>query len=172
LRHTGCVSKDAATSPAAQGAKKLSAGLVVGALGVVFGDIGTSPLYAFSTAAKFIDPAHLKASVLGITSLFFWALVQVVTVKYLTFVMRADNRGEGGVFALLAQLRPYLSTKKQYQRRTPLILAIINFGAALLLVDGVITPAISVLSAVEGLEFVHPELKHSVVPIAVFKSKP
>jgi len=130
---------------------------------VVFGDIGTSPLYAFSTATNYIDHNELEASVLGVTGLFFWALVLVVTVKYLTFVMRADNQGEGGVFALLAQLRAYIGGKEG----TPLIVAVIIFGAALLLGDGVITPAISVLSAVEGLEFVQPGLEHYIVPIAL-----
>jgi len=142
---------------------KAGAGLLIGALGVVFGDIGTSPLYAFSTACNYIDKAHLEASVLGITSLFFWALILVVTVKYLTFVMRADNHGEGGVFALLAQLRPYIASRKG----TPFVLLIIIFGASLLLGDGVITPAISVLSAVEGLEFVQPNLKHFILPISL-----
>lgn len=149
--------------PRSQTTKKATAGLTVGALGVVFGDIGTSPLYAFSTACNYLDKSHLEASVLGITSLFFWALILVVTVKYLTFVMRADNHGEGGVFALMAQLRPYLTSKNG----TPFVLLVIIFGAALLLGDGVITPAISVLSAVEGLEFVHPQLEHYIVPLAL-----
>ncbi|MGE9297406.1 MAG: potassium transporter Kup [Puniceicoccales bacterium] len=157
------MTKDATASDDAQTARKLSPALIIGALGVVFGDIGTSPLYAFSTATNFIDPDHLEASVLGITSLFIWALLLVVTVKYLTFVMRADNQGEGGVFALLSQLRAFIKGKKG----TPLVLAVIIFGAALLLGDGVITPAISVLSAVEGLEFVQPGLHHYIVPIAL-----
>ncbi len=136
---------------------------MVGALGVVFGDIGTSPLYAFSTACNYLDAADVEASVLGIASLFFWSLMLVVTVKYLGFVMRADNHGEGGVFALMAQLRPYFSSKKG----TPVVLLIMMFGAALLLGDGVITPAISVLSAVEGLEFFEPRLEHYIVPLSM-----
>ncbi len=136
---------------------------MVGALGVVFGDIGTSPLYAFTAACQFLDAGHLEASVLGITSLFFWSLILVVTVKYLGFVMRADNHGEGGVFALMAQLRPYFHSKKG----TPIVLLIMMFGAALLLGDGVITPAISVLSAVEGLEAFSPKLEHYVVPLSM-----
>ncbi|MEO0796352.1 MAG: KUP/HAK/KT family potassium transporter [Verrucomicrobiota bacterium] len=141
----------------------MSPALLLGALGVVFGDIGTSPLYAFSAACKFLDADNFETSVLGISSLFFWALILVVTVKYLGFVMRADNHGEGGVFALLAQLRPYIKKKGG----TPVIMLIILFGAALLLGDGVITPAISVLSAVEGLEFVTPELHRFIVPISI-----
>nr|WP_234043777.1 KUP/HAK/KT family potassium transporter [Cerasicoccus arenae] len=136
---------------------------MLGALGVVFGDIGTSPLYAFSTACKYLDAGQMTESVLGITSMFFWALILVVSVKYLGFVMRADNHGEGGVFALLAQLRPYIASKSG----TPIILIIIIFGAALLLGDGVITPAISVLSAVEGLEFFEPRLERFIVPLSM-----
>ncbi len=136
---------------------------MVGALGVVFGDIGTSPLYAFTTACNYLDKADVETSVLGITSLFFWSLMLVVTVKYLGFVMRADYHGEGGVFSLMAQLRPYFSSK----RGTPAVLLIMMFGAALLLGDGVITPAISVLSAVEGLEFVQPKLEPYIVPLSM-----
>jgi KUP system potassium uptake protein len=137
--------------------------LVLGlaALGVVYGDIGTSPLYAIKecfSGEHGLQPSH--ANVLGILSLVFWALLLVVVVKYLTFIMRADNRGEGGILALLALLRPADNPRS---RLTTLGL----FGAALLYGDGVITPAISVLSAVEGLEVGAPKLEPFVVPITV-----
>jgi KUP system potassium uptake protein len=121
--------------------------LSLGALGVVYGDIGTSPLYALKECFNgphgvFVSPAN----VLGVLSLVFWALAFVVTFKYLALVMRADNRGEGGILALMALVGKYESTKRG--RRVLLMLGL--FGAALLYGDGVITPAISVLSAVEG----------------------
>jgi KUP system potassium uptake protein len=124
------------------------------ALGVVYGDIGTSPLYAIKEC--FAGEHGLQPTaenVLGILSLVFWALL-VVVVKYLTFIMRADNRGEGGIFALLALL-----AARDNPRRASSTLGL--FGAALLYGDGVITPAISVLSAVEGLELAAPELEPS-----------
>ena len=134
--------------------------LVLGALGVVYGDIGTSPLYAvkecFSGGYGLI-PTH--ENVLGVLSLVFWALFMVIVVKYLTFIMRADNRGEGGILALLALLRPT-------GRVAPLV-TLGLFGAALLYGDGVITPAISVLSAVEGLEVAAPSLASWVLPLTV-----
>ncbi|MCC6766772.1 MAG: potassium transporter Kup [Deltaproteobacteria bacterium] len=137
--------------------------LVLGlaALGVVYGDLGTSPLYAIKECFGIehgLHPSH--ANVLGILSLVFWSLLIVVVVKYLTFIMRADNRGEGGILALLALLRP------ADQPRSHLI-TLGLFGAALLYGDGVITPAISVLSAVEGLEVGAPSLEPFVVPITV-----
>jgi KUP system potassium uptake protein len=136
------------------------------ALGVVFGDIGTSPLYAFrETFAVAGDLAISDSNVLGILSLIFWALVLVVTVKYIGFVMRADNNGEGGILALTALSvrpgRPALPTTMK------VFLVVGIFGTALLYGDGVITPAISVLSAVEGLELLTPALDRFVVPIAV-----
>jgi len=122
--------------------------LSIGALGVVYGDIGTSPLYAIKEC--FGPEHHLvadTANVLGILSLVFWALVLVVVVKYLTLVMRADNHGEGGILAVFAQALPKSATTRQGKRTTMLLLAGL-FGAALLYGDGIITPAISVLSAV------------------------
>jgi KUP system potassium uptake protein len=139
--------------------------LVLMAAGVVFGDIGTSPLYAIREC---VDPDHgvlpTHANLMGILSLVFWSLTMVVTVKYLTFIMRADNRGEGGILALLA-LVP--SKKKANSTRIGWIAGLVIFGAALLYGDGVITPAISVLSAVEGLEVATPSLSTVVVPITV-----
>lgn len=137
----------------------------LGALGVVFGDIGTSPLYAFRES--FHAPEGLavnQGSVLGILSLMFWALILVVTIKYLIFVMRADNHGEGGILALTALAAEGLDGSKRKRRGTLLLVGL--FGTALLYGDGVITPAISVLSAVEGLEVIAPDLQPYVVPLA------
>jgi KUP system potassium uptake protein len=140
--------------------------LVVGALGVVFGDIGTSPLYAiqtvFSRDADRPVPVNPEA-VYGVISLVFWAVVIVVTLKYVVFVMRADNDGEGGIMALIALL-----VRRAAAQRMALgaLIAVGIFGASLFFGDAMITPAISVLSAVEGLEVVQPSLAHLVVPIA------
>jgi KUP system potassium uptake protein len=138
--------------------------LSLGALGVVYGDIGTSPLYALKecfngTHAVFVSPEN----VLGVLSLVFWALTFVVTFKYLALVMRADNRGEGGILALMALVGKYEATKRG--RKILLLLGL--FGAALLYGDGVITPAISVLSAVEGVVVAAPALERFVVPATV-----
>ena len=141
------------------------AGLVVGAIGVVFGDIGTSPLYTLKEA--FSPHYGLVANhdtVLGILSLVFWALMLVVTLKYVTIIMRADNEGEGGIMALMALAQRTLpkGSKSAYGVG---ILGV--FGAALFFGDGVITPAISVLSALEGLEVVAPQLSNWIVPLTV-----
>ncbi|MDX1550297.1 MAG: KUP/HAK/KT family potassium transporter, partial [Lysobacter spongiicola] len=148
----------------AHGRKGL-AGLVVAAVGVVFGDIGTSPLYTLKEA--FSPHYGLVANhdtVLGILSLVFWALMIVVTLKYVTIIMRADNDGEGGIMALMALAQRTLpkGSKSAYGVG---ILGV--FGAALFFGDGVITPAISVLSALEGLEVVAPQLDRWVVPLTV-----
>ena len=141
------------------------AGLVVAAIGVVFGDIGTSPLYTLKMA---FGPAFGLAAdhdtVLGILSLVFWALVLVVTVKYVTIITRADNEGEGGIMALMALAQRTLAGRP---RSSYLVGLLGVFGAALFFGDGVITPAISVLSALEGLEVVAPELGRWVVPLTV-----
>jgi KUP system potassium uptake protein len=146
----------------AQAGSDKSLKLAIAALGVVYGDIGTSPLYALREC--FIAPhgvAVTSENVLGILSLFFWALTLVVVVKYLTFVLRADNDGEGGILALLALL-------KGKERQAPAILALFGiFGAALLYGDGMITPAISVLSAVEGLGVATNALEPVIVPVTV-----
>ncbi|MCI0679532.1 MAG: potassium transporter Kup [Actinobacteria bacterium] len=136
------------------------------ALGVVFGDIGTSPLYAFRESFHAAGDLEINtANVLGILSLIFWSLVLVVTIKYLIFVMRADNHGEGGILALTAlAVRPGRPSLRPLAKGF-LIVGI--FGTALLYGDGIITPAISVLSAVEGVELVAPELERFVVPVAV-----
>ncbi|MEP7175424.1 MAG: KUP/HAK/KT family potassium transporter, partial [Gemmatimonadales bacterium] len=137
--------------------------LALGALGVVYGDIGTSPLYALKEC--FNGPHGFpvnERNVLGILSLIVWSLNFVVTFKYLAMVMRADNRGEGGILALLALARPSGVPKGAGR----LLVAAGLFGSALLYGDGIITPAISVLGAVEGLSIATPALEHLVVPIA------
>ncbi len=138
--------------------------LALGALGVVFGDIGTSPLYAFREC---FSHGHFPASpenVLGILSLIFWALTLVVGIKYMMFVMRADNKGEGGILSLMALASQKFHVSPNSRRRW-IVTALGLFGAALLFGDGVITPAISVLSAVEGLNVIAPGLEPYVVPI-------
>ena len=135
--------------------------LGLAALGVVYGDIGTSPLYAIKEC---FAPHHgltpTPANVLGILSLVLWSLLLVIVLKYLTFIMQADNRGEGGILALMALLGPAAG-------RTPALISLGLFGAALLYGDGVITPAISVLSAIEGLEVATPRLADYVMPVTV-----
>ncbi|MEO6992918.1 MAG: KUP/HAK/KT family potassium transporter [Lacunisphaera sp.] len=130
-----------------------SAGLTLGALGVVFGDIGTSPLYALRECLNALPADDRAAGILGALSLVFWALVIVVCLKYLLFVMKADNRGEGGIFALLA----LTNSDRGKGNRIGLFTIMVLFGAALLYGDGVITPAISVLGAVEGLKSFAPD---------------
>ena len=139
--------------------------LVLAAVGVVFGDIGTSPLYALKEcfSAEHGIPYSTDA-VLGILSMIFWALLMVVTVKYVIFVLRADNDGEGGVLSLMAlALRSSKSERWQYR----FLLMLGALGACMLLGESVITPAISVLSAVEGLEVVNPGMKRYVIPITL-----
>ena len=139
--------------------------LVVGALGVVYGDIGTSPLYAFREA--FTEEAHVltvdRINVFGVCSLAFWALVMIISLKYLFFVMKADNRGEGGILALTSLVMP----RKGAVVKAGLLVSLGVFGTALLYGDGMITPAISVLSAVEGLNEVSTSFERWVIPIAV-----
>ena len=138
--------------------------VMLGVLGVVYGDIGTSPLYAFkATLAHFKHDGVDSGDVLGILSLIFWSLVLVVTIKYVLLVMRADNRGEGGVLALMV-----LAQRGVENQRLRRILTLIGIaGACLFFGDGIITPAISVLSAVEGLLVVNPSLHEAVIPISL-----
>ena len=139
--------------------------LAIGAIGVVYGDIGTSPLYALREC---FNPAHNialdAANIKGIVSLIFWSLTLVVVVKYLTVVMRADNHGEGGILALMALLGSRRS--RRAPRYTAILMTVGLLGTALLVADGMITPAISVISAVEGLEIAAPELSPLVWPIS------
>lgn len=137
--------------------------LTLAALGVVFGDIGTSPLYAFRTC---FDELHgtlpTEENVLGLLSLIVWALTAVITVKYVMIILRADNRGEGGALALMALV---LSGRSRVPRRWMLLLGIL--GTTLFFSDGAITPAISVLSAVEGLEVINDEMEGVVIPLVI-----
>jgi KUP system potassium uptake protein len=152
--------------PKAATSGKQLAILALGALGVVYGDIGTSPLYALKEC--FTGPHGVpltKENVLGVLSLVFWSLNFVITFKYLTVVMRADNRGEGGILALLALVRPHDEGRPQGGYRW--LIAIGLFGAAMLYGDGIITPAISVLGAVDGLSVATPALEPWIVPITV-----
>ena len=138
------------------------AALTLGALGIVYGDIGTSPLYAMRESFLAGDGIPVsEANVLGVLSLICWSLTLVITIKYLVFVMRADNHGEGGILALLALLHQYSG------RVRVLAVALGIFGTALIYGDGMITPAISVLSAVEGFEVAAPGLAPFVIPLAV-----
>jgi KUP system potassium uptake protein len=140
--------------------------LALGALGIVYGDIGTSPLYALREA--FTGHGHEMTvnttNVYGICSLAFWSLILIISVKYLMFVMRADNHGEGGILALTSLVNP---KTEGIGRRSGILISFGLFGTALLFGDGVITPAISVLSAVEGLEEVSPRFEPWVIPIAI-----
>src|SRR5580693_1214751 len=137
-----------------------TAGLSLSALGVVFGDIGTSPLYTLKTVLNLTGANPDAATTLGALSLILWTLFVVTTIKYVNFAMRIDNDGEGGIIALLA----LLGVKKQHR---PAIVAAGLFGAALIYGDGTITPAISVLSALEGMEQIAPSLQPYVLPASV-----
>jgi KUP system potassium uptake protein len=144
--------------------KRRIAALTMGAIGVVFGDIGTSPLYTMKETLGTHGMTPTPDAVLGVLSLVFWALIMVVSLKYVTFVMRADNKGEGGIMALMALAQRSMNGSP----RSRWILAALGiFGAALFYGDGVITPAISVLSAVEGLQVAAPGLQDFIVPICV-----
>ncbi|MCV7344546.1 potassium transporter Kup [Mycolicibacterium rhodesiae] len=147
-------------------ATKARTGIVIGALGVVFGDIGTSPIYTVQTLFNPGDPHPVPitpANVYGVVSLIFWSVMIIVTLTYVTLVMHADNDGEGGVMALITLVR------KLGRRSSPRVIAALSalgiLGAALFFGDSMITPAISVLSAVEGLKVVDPSLSELVVPI-------
>ena len=140
--------------------------LELGALGVVFGDIGTSPLYTVQTVFSPSDPHHVHVSsenVYGVISLIFWAVIMIVTVTYVLLVMRADNDGEGGIMALITLIR---RRGAPGGRRTAIFLALLGvFGASLFFGDSMITPAISVLSAISGVEVVTPSVADLVVPL-------
>jgi KUP system potassium uptake protein len=136
-------------------------------MGVVFGDIGTSPLYTLNVAAKASSQGAgtiAPEAVLGIVSLIFWSLIIVISIKYAVLIMRADNRGEGGILALLALISP---RRAKQSRRRAIMVVIGLVGATLLYGDGAITPAISVLSAIEGIKVYAPHLEHAVVPLTV-----
>jgi KUP system potassium uptake protein len=151
----------ATASPRSRGIAALS----LGALGVVYGDIGTSPLYTIRESFAGAHPLPIdRVHVLGVLSLIFWSIVLVVCVKYLTVVMRADNKGEGGTLALLALVERAVAGR----RRSAAAIAVVGIaGAALFYGDGMLTPAISVLSAVEGLKVASPAFEYLVVPVTI-----
>ena len=138
--------------------------LALGALGVVFGDIGTSPLYAFREAFEHQHLPVVRTNAMGLASLAFWSLIIIISVKYLSLVMKADNRGEGGILALTSLVMPRKG--EAADRRTKVLVLLGVFGTALLYGDGLITPAISVLSAVEGFEVASSAFERFVIPIA------
>jgi KUP system potassium uptake protein len=154
-------------APARSGRQTARLALVVGALGVVFGDVGTSPIYTVQTIFNPDDPHPVPITtdnVYGVVSLIFWTVMLIVTLTYVTLVMHADNDGEGGIMALIALVRRW-GTRRG---RTAVVLATLGvFGAALFSGDSMITPAISVLSAVEGLKVIDPGLQGWIVPITV-----
>jgi KUP system potassium uptake protein len=146
-------------------ARQATGAAFIGAIGVVYGDIGTSPLYAFKES---LSAAHYlpgdAATVLGLLSLIFWALAVVVSVKYLAVIMRADNHGEGGILSLVALVQQRFGAAEPWARRA---VALGVLGAALFYCDALITPAISVLSAVEGLEVLNPDFSNAVLPVTL-----
>ncbi|MBC7844072.1 MAG: potassium transporter Kup [Gemmatimonadaceae bacterium] len=147
--------------------KKLAL-LTLTALGVVYGDIGTSPLYALKecfNAVHGVEPT--PANVIGVLSMIVWSLICVVSVKYIGFILRADNRGEGGILALLALLLQKTGGVLQDEKKKKRVIALALFGAALLYGDGIITPAVSVLGAVEGVTVIAPGLERVVVPVTI-----
>jgi KUP system potassium uptake protein len=149
-----------------EGQQTLRVGIVIGALGVVFGDIGTSPIYTIQTVFNPGDPHPVPISadnVYGVVSTIFWSVMIIVTLTYITLVMRADNNGEGGIMALITLLRPW--TGQRGHRAASFLAGLGLFGAALFFGDSMITPAISVLSAVEGLKIIEPDFQDFIVPI-------
>jgi KUP system potassium uptake protein len=161
--------KTAATTTPGAGKHSLPPGLAsIVCMGVVFGDIGTSPLYALNVAAKAASASGGVApdAVVGIVSLIFWSLIVVISVKYAILIMRADNHGEGGILALLALVSPQRAHESQSRRHIAMVVVGL-IGATLLYGDGAITPAISVLSAIEGLKVYAPETQRLVVPLTV-----
>ncbi|MEO7360348.1 MAG: KUP/HAK/KT family potassium transporter, partial [Gemmatimonadaceae bacterium] len=141
--------------------------LTLTALGVVYGDIGTSPLYSIKECFSplyHIQPT--RPNVFGVLSLIVWALTLVISVKYISYILRADNRGEGGTFALLALIFPKRAPDSKGSRGKVLVMLAL-FGTALLYGDGIITPAMSVLGALEGVEVRAPNLAHFIVPTAL-----
>jgi KUP system potassium uptake protein len=159
------MSKPSGTSESKRNKSQLAgnASLILGATGVVFGDIGTSPIYALKETLHKSGAA--VDDIYGVISLFFWTLTLIVSLKYLSFVMRADNKGEGGILALLSLMPRKIRGPKTVKHNAALILILV--GTALLFGDGVLTPAISVLSATEGLSLLNKDLEHVAVPLTV-----
>jgi KUP system potassium uptake protein len=145
--------------------RHISLGATLGAIGVVYGDIGTSPLYALEQSLNATGAdMHSPAAVLGILSLMFWSLLTIVTVKYVTLIMSADNAGEGGILSLFALVQHLLEETPRWGQA---LIALAVMGAALFYCDALITPAISVLGAVEGLELLNPDMARVVVPVTL-----
>ena len=144
--------------------KSSLAALTLGAIGVVYGDIGTSVLYAVKEVFGSGHVPFTPANIYGILSIFFWTLTVIVSLKYVVLVLRADNHGEGGLIAMLALASQAVKDKPKLRS---VLLGVGIFGTSLFYGDGVITPAISVLSAVEGLEVVSDHFKHYVIPITL-----
>src|SRR4051794_32841250 len=151
------------TDSAHRSARRMPLPAALAALGIVYGDIGTSPLYAFKQASA-SGGTLSPETIIGIVSLILWSLITIISLKYAILIMRADNRGEGGIVALLALLRARHARPRTW-RAAVLMLGLL--GAALLYGDGAITPAISVLSAVEGLKLDAPRLGPAVVPLTI-----
>ena len=147
-----------------QTSKSSLAALTLGAIGVVYGDIGTSVLYAVRSVFSTGHDPFTPANVYGVLSIFFWTLTVIVSIKYVVLVLRADNHGEGGLIAMLALASTSVKDKPQLRR---VLLVVGIFGTCLFFGDGVITPAISVLSAIEGLDVVSPALSHYVIPLTL-----
>jgi KUP system potassium uptake protein len=145
-------------------AQPLRAATIVGALGVVYGDIGTSPLYALESSLQAAATVEQSQALLGVLSLMFWSLLLVVTLKYVVLIMRADNGGEGGILSLFALVQRRIDQAPQWGRW---VVALAVLGAALFYCDALITPAISVLGAVEGLELLNPAARRAVVPVTL-----
>src|ERR1700676_2247246 len=143
---------------------RLSSAAVVGAMGVVYGDIGTSPLYALEASLTAAGAPTDRMAVLGVLSLIFWSLLVVVTLKYVVLIMRADNEGEGGILSLFALVQRTLAAGNRWQR---VIVMLAALGAALFYCDALITPAISVLGAGEGLQNLSPDTGRAVVPVTL-----
>src|SRR3989449_5259258 len=152
--------------PVASPRGRYLATLALAALGVVYGDIGTSPLYAIRESFYGIHGIAVSpGNVLGVLSLVFWSLILVVTIKYHVVIIRADNKGEGGVLALMALVNGTRLARGLSPRRLMIVLGI--FGSALLYADGALTPAVTVMSAVEGLEIATPALATWVIPVTL-----
>ena len=157
-----------ATAQAPPHRESLGAAVVIGALGVVFGDIGTSPIYTIQTVFNPADPHPVPISpdnVFGVVSLVFWSVMIIVTLTYVVLVMRASNEGEGGIMALITLLSRWGGSDARSHRTTVTLAALGIFGAALFFGDSMITPAISVLSAVEGIKVIEPSLEELIVPL-------
>ena len=148
-----------------QNSKSSLAALTLGAIGVVYGDIGTSVLYAVKSVFGSGHVPFTTGNVYGVLSIFFWTLTVIVSIKYVVLVLRADNNGEGGLIAMLALASQAVKDKPKLRQ---VLLAVGIFGSSLFYGDGVITPAISVLSAVEGLEVLSPHFKEAVIPLTLF----